>query len=257
MPVRGFSLWPPRLTGGDVVGPASATANAVALFDGTTGKLLKDGGAAGSGDVVGPASATDGHLAVFDGTTGKLLKGGGVPGSGSGAWTNLGQVVTTASATDVTFSAIPGTHNALKVLWMAQDTTGGGSTALLGLRLRINGDSTAGNYTSGARVTSSNGSALMSDVAADTNGLFVGWVPPAIDTGVPFTGEVTLTGYAQTTFHKNVIGLTGGYMTSGPPTRADGQFAGRWKSTVAVTTLRFTTGLAFVDGSTFTLYGIT
>ena len=29
---------------GDVVGPASATANSVALFDGTTGKLLKDGG---------------------------------------------------------------------------------------------------------------------------------------------------------------------------------------------------------------------
>ncbi len=28
---------------GDVVGPASATADAVALFDGTTGKLLKDG----------------------------------------------------------------------------------------------------------------------------------------------------------------------------------------------------------------------
>lgn len=29
--------------GGDVVGPASATDNAVALYDGTTGKLLKDG----------------------------------------------------------------------------------------------------------------------------------------------------------------------------------------------------------------------
>lgn len=43
-----------------------------------------DGGAAwevpaggGSGDVTGPSSATDGHLAVFDGTTGKLIKDGG------------------------------------------------------------------------------------------------------------------------------------------------------------------------------------
>lgn len=34
--------------GGDVVGPASAVNNGVALFDGTTGKLLKDGGALGS-----------------------------------------------------------------------------------------------------------------------------------------------------------------------------------------------------------------
>ncbi len=29
---------------GDVVGPASATANNLATFDGTTGKLIKDGG---------------------------------------------------------------------------------------------------------------------------------------------------------------------------------------------------------------------
>jgi len=31
-------------TGGDVVGPASAVANRIAVFDGTTGKLIKDGG---------------------------------------------------------------------------------------------------------------------------------------------------------------------------------------------------------------------
>jgi len=34
-------------------------------------------GTAGSGDVIGPSSATDGHLAVFDSTTGKLIKDGG------------------------------------------------------------------------------------------------------------------------------------------------------------------------------------
>lgn len=38
---------------------------------------------AGTGDVVGPASATDGNLAVFDGATGKLIKDGGAPGGGS------------------------------------------------------------------------------------------------------------------------------------------------------------------------------
>lgn len=41
----------------------------------------------GSGDVVGPSSAVDGHLAVFDGATGKLIKdGGAVPSSGN-EWT--------------------------------------------------------------------------------------------------------------------------------------------------------------------------
>jgi len=33
----------------------------------------------GSGDVIGPASATDGYAALFDGTTGKLLKDGSIP----------------------------------------------------------------------------------------------------------------------------------------------------------------------------------
>ncbi len=41
---------------GDVVGPASATAGAIALFDGTTGKLLKDGGALDK-DAVGLSNA--------------------------------------------------------------------------------------------------------------------------------------------------------------------------------------------------------
>ena len=35
-------------------------------------------------DVVGPAGATDGNLAVFDGATGKIIKDGGAPGGGGG-----------------------------------------------------------------------------------------------------------------------------------------------------------------------------
>ncbi len=66
---------------GDVVGPDSAIDGNNAVFDGTTGKKIKDGGPAG--DVTGPSSATDGNLAVFDGATGKLIKDGGPPGGGS------------------------------------------------------------------------------------------------------------------------------------------------------------------------------
>jgi len=88
---------------GDVVGPASATDGDFARFDGTTGKLLKDGIAlttslgspgsdenvpsekavraaisgAGGGDVSGPASAVDENITVFDSTTGKLIKDSG------------------------------------------------------------------------------------------------------------------------------------------------------------------------------------
>lgn len=43
----------------------------------SSGTLSASGGG-GSGDVVGPASSIDGRAALFDGTTGKLLKVGGV-----------------------------------------------------------------------------------------------------------------------------------------------------------------------------------
>jgi len=52
----------------------------------------------GSGDVVGPASATDGAFALFDTTTGKLLKNGSVPGGA--ATLNVGTGAGTVCAGD-------------------------------------------------------------------------------------------------------------------------------------------------------------
>lgn len=93
--------------GADVVGPGSATDNAVARFDLTTGKIVQnstvtiddsgniatsgtvdgrdvstdgaklDGIGAGA-DVVGPGSSTDNAVPRFDSTTGKILQGSAV-----------------------------------------------------------------------------------------------------------------------------------------------------------------------------------
>jgi len=95
--------------GGDVAGPAGATADAVAVYDGVTGKLLKDGPTPGAasglatldaggkltpaqiptavGDVTGPGINTAGALALFSGTTGKILADGPVPGAAGGVAT--------------------------------------------------------------------------------------------------------------------------------------------------------------------------
>jgi len=45
----------------------------------TTAEIDISAGGGGSGDVVGPASATDGNIALYDGTTGKLIKNGPDP----------------------------------------------------------------------------------------------------------------------------------------------------------------------------------
>ncbi len=50
--------------------------------------------ASGSGDVVGPSSATDGHIPQFDGTTGKLLKDGKAAPAGDIVGTTDAQALT-------------------------------------------------------------------------------------------------------------------------------------------------------------------
>jgi hypothetical protein len=51
------------------------------LIPGQPGPAGSGGGGGGSGDVVGPASSTNNGVALWDGTTGKLLKNGAVLGS--------------------------------------------------------------------------------------------------------------------------------------------------------------------------------
>lgn len=71
----------------------SATADQVLKYDGSA--WINASPTSGTGDVVGPASATDGAVALFDGTTGKLLKNGVVLGSAattsSGAYATASQ----------------------------------------------------------------------------------------------------------------------------------------------------------------------
>ena len=62
-----------NLTGG-VIGPESSVDGNIAVFDGATGKVIKD---AGFEPIKGPDTSIDGGIAVFDGTDGKVLKDAG------------------------------------------------------------------------------------------------------------------------------------------------------------------------------------
>lgn len=69
---EGLELSPQKVKTINVTG-AGATATQI-----ETEAQIDVPGSSGSGDVTGPASATDGHIAVFDGGTGKVIKDGGV-----------------------------------------------------------------------------------------------------------------------------------------------------------------------------------
>jgi hypothetical protein len=167
------------------------------------------------------------------------------------AMVKLAQVVTVGSITAVDFASIPATYSALKVLWFAQDTTTGTGNSVL--RLRINGDTTSANYTSSIRDGASGGSAVTSTLAASANGVEAGVLCNAGNTSIPSQGETTLVGYANTTFFKNMYAT---YIQAGATAQIF-DLAAVWKSASAITNLTFITdGTAFVDGSTFTLYGV-
>lgn len=143
---------------GDVTGPGVAVNNDIAVFDGITGKLLKDGGQtiaqvlSAAGDVDGPAGATANNLAVFDGATGKLIKdGGAVPAGGDVQASKVkltGGNFTTSSATfvDVTGATITITTGAHRC-WIMVSMCGSNNNAgfqTCGVTLLIDGVNQAG-----------------------------------------------------------------------------------------------------------------
>ena len=84
-----------------------AGSNITITTDAGTDSITINSTASGSGDVVGPASATDNAIARYDGTTGKLIQGSGITiadgASGSLSGTNTGDQTITLTG-DVTGS---------------------------------------------------------------------------------------------------------------------------------------------------------
>jgi len=96
----------------------------------------------GTGDVVGPASATDNAVARFDGTTGKLIQNSVVTISDTGATTG---VTTLAASTSVTTPIVQASNSAGLSLKNASGTTqmsvgaGGGDNMSINVSTNLNG----------------------------------------------------------------------------------------------------------------------
>jgi hypothetical protein len=101
------------------------------LTDNGSGVVTYTPPIAGDGDVIGPASAVDGHLVVFDGATGKIVKdGGAVPtGTGGGGYTLISDVTVSVDG-PVTFTDIPQTYKQLHIIGRARGSNNGTSDTL-------------------------------------------------------------------------------------------------------------------------------
>lgn len=158
----------------------------------------------GSGDVVGPSSAVDSQIALFDGTTGKLLKtatGTGVVHATSGVY-STSNVVLTSEVTGTLPIANGGTGqttapNAINALLPSQSTHGGqflttdGSVASwsvnpLGTVTSVDvSGGTTGITTSGGPVTTSGTITLAGTLAVANGGTGQTTAPNAINALLP------------------------------------------------------------------------
>jgi hypothetical protein len=166
----------------------------------------------------------------------------------------ISETVLSGSAASVTFSSIPSSFRALRLMIAARSDR---SAEVDTVSLRFNGDSGA-NYDTQA-VFGNAASAAGSAARGGTN-ILAGNTEAANSRANVFApSDVTIFQYNNSSIEKFLIGLTG----SMGDVSADTDMLmtirlGRWRSAAAITsiTLLPTTGPNFVADSVFTLYGI-
>ena len=228
-----------------------------ALTDSVT---ITAAGGGGSGDVVGPASATNGAFALFDTTTGKLLKNGSVPGGA--ATLNVGTTAGTVAAGDdsrLTNARTPTAHASTHVT--------GGTDAIQSATSAQNGLATATQITkldgieAGADVTDATNvaaaGAVMKTLADAKGDLFAATAADTV-TRLPIgatNGHVLTVDSAETTGMKWAASASSGGDVVGPASSTDNAFA-RFNSTTGKLLQNSTAtlndvGLASLDGVQF------
>ena len=165
--------------------------------------------------------------------------------------------LSSATAT-ITFSSIPATYTHLQVRWIAGNSIG--TVGNLGLCMKFNSDTTAGNYSTHA--IQSTGSAV--EVGSTTNsgtangsdsryGIVWG---NSVSDSIFSVGIIDILDYADTNKNKT-IRLFRGVDANGSTYGRVGLDSVLWKNTAAINNIVFTVaGYNLVAKSQFALYGI-
>jgi len=210
------------------------------------------------GDLLGFSTVAD---RVPVGSNGQVLTSDstnslGVSWKGSTS-TLIQKIVTTASQSAVTFSSIPGTFTDLLVIFSGRDTSA--SVAVSPLRMILNADTTASNYTTTNYVEGFNGTASSGGLASTSAGAYIAYCPgTSSNANAIGTASISIPNYSGTIFQKIVMGTNTVVFNSGTTAgMACDVRTFRWANTAAITSITFNAGTtAFLNGTTFTLYGL-
>ena len=244
------STWIQLTPGVAAVAPTGGTGAASAI------RLI---GANSSG---APASGTWVAGDVAGDLTGKLwyCTAGGTPGTwgqigGAGAVTQIGSVVTSGSAANITFSGIAGTYSTLMLSLICRSTRASNNTDIL--LAQVNSD-TGSNYSDLAGFMYGGSAAAHTAETVDGTSAPLLSVPAATSaSGDAASMTLWIPSYAAAVFNKSFH-----YVGFWPQADSTGSLVpyfggGRWKSTAAITSIKLTLQNAnFVDGSTAILYGL-
>jgi hypothetical protein len=174
--------------------------------------------------------------------------------AGTGALTRIAKVVTSGSATTISFTAIPQLFTNLRIEFQGRDSINGLEQLA---RCQFNGDATSGNYTNTQYVQGVTSTAAAATIAPTADGCVFAGIPGVSGlANAVGQASIIIPNYNGTAFWKTAISqYIDVYNTTPLLDSAQAGFA--WKSTAPITSIVLKAGgTAWVDGTTATLYGM-
>jgi hypothetical protein len=202
---------------------ASVSAGTGISYNSTTGVITNASPSLG-GDVVGPASATDNAVARFDTTTGKLLQNSVVTVGDTGA---VSGVTTLAASTSVTTPIVQATNSGGLALKNSAGTTqmsvgaGGGDNMSINVSTNINGTnaqidiSPTGTGHVHIKPSGTNSVEIAPTSAGTMNNMVIGGTTPLAITGTTITATSFVGSGASLTNVVNSLAASTGISVSG------------------------------------------
>jgi hypothetical protein len=183
-----------------------------------------------------------------------LASAGAFPGTAINGLSKIADVVCAGGEANITFSSIPATYTDLLIVFQGRDTNAAITEG--SVRLKINGDATAANYTTSQYAGGIGAAANIGTVAASVDGGCWGGIPGTSgNANAQGIAEIWIPNYASTTLQKMVRSDYDDYYGAGPSLDAS-HITFVWKSTAAINSIVLKPSSGWAAGTRAVLYGL-